>query len=135
MSVDPMWWKNSTVYQIYPRSFMDGNGDGIGDLAGITQRISYLKQLGVDIVWISPIYRSPMVDNGYDISDYDTIDPLFGDLDDFDAMVAAAHDAGLKIVMDLVVNHSSDQHVWFQESRNPSSPKHDWYIWREARPE
>ncbi|HET7801124.1 MAG TPA: alpha-amylase family glycosyl hydrolase, partial [Humibacillus xanthopallidus] len=122
------------VYQIYPRSFCDSNGDGVGDLAGITSRLDYLTDLGVDVLWLSPVYRSPMDDNGYDISDYQDVDPLFGSLADLDALIAGCHERGLRLVMDLVVNHTSDEHPWFVESRDPSSPKRDWYWWRPARP-
>ena len=111
------WWKSAVVYQIYPRSFADSNGDGIGDLPGITARLDHLAELGVDAVWLSPIYRSPQDDNGYDISDYQDVDPMFGTLADLDALIAAAHARGIKIVMDLVVNHTSDEHPWFVESR------------------
>ncbi len=126
------WWKSAVVYQIYPRSFADGNGDGIGDLAGIIERLDYLQHLGVDVIWLSPVYRSPMDDNGYDISDYQDIDPLFGTLEEFDSLLAGAHQRGLKIVMDLVVNHTSDEHAWFAESRSANS-KRDWYWWRSPR--
>ncbi|WP_375869863.1 alpha-glucosidase [Humibacillus xanthopallidus] len=122
------------VYQIYPRSFCDSNGDGIGDIPGITSRLDYLIDLGVDVLWLSPVYRSPMDDNGYDISDYQDVDPLFGTLEDLDALIAGCHERGLRLVMDLVVNHTSDEHPWFVESRDPSSPKRDWYWWRPARP-
>ncbi|MFT4296341.1 MAG: alpha-glucosidase [Micropruina sp.] len=128
------WWRSAVVYQIYPRSFQDSDGDGIGDIPGITRRIDYLADLGVDVLWLSPVYRSPQVDNGYDISDYQDIDPEFGTLADLDALIAAAHERGIKLVMDLVVNHTSDQHPWFVESRDPASAKRDWYIWRPARP-
>ncbi len=128
------WWRSAVVYQIYPRSFQDSNGDGIGDLPGITSRLDYLAELGVDVLWLSPVYRSPQLDNGYDISDYRDIDPLFGTLTDLDELIAGAHARGLKLVMDLVVNHTSDQHAWFRESRDPASPKRDWYYWRPARP-
>ncbi|MFT4217586.1 MAG: alpha-glucosidase [Micropruina sp.] len=128
------WWRSAVVYQIYPRSFQDSNGDGVGDIPGITSRLDYLAELGVDVIWLSPVYRSPQVDNGYDISDYQDIDPLFGTLADLDALIAAAHQHGIKLVMDLVVNHTSDQHPWFVESRDPSSAKRDWYFWRPARP-
>jgi oligo-1,6-glucosidase len=127
------WWQSAVVYQIYPRSFADGNGDGVGDLPGILAHLDHLNALGVDVVWLSPVYRSPMDDNGYDISDYTDIDPLFGTLADIDALIAGLHERGMKLVMDLVVNHTSDEHAWFQESRDPSSPKRDWYIWRSAR--
>jgi alpha-glucosidase len=112
-----LWWQTAVIYQIYPRSFQDGNGDGIGDLRGITQRLPYLVELGVDAVWLSPIFRSPMADFGYDISDYTDIDPLFGSLDDFDELLVTAHSQGLKVILDLVPNHTSDQHTWFLESR------------------
>lgn len=129
------WWKGAVVYQIYPRSFQDSNGDGIGDLEGIRSRLDYLRALGVDVLWLSPIYRSPQADNGYDISDYRDIDPVFGTLEDFDRLLADVHERGMKLVMDLVVNHSSDEHPWFVESRSSKdNPKRDWYIWRSARP-
>ncbi|WP_294447978.1 alpha-glucosidase [uncultured Bifidobacterium sp.] len=128
------WWANAVVYQIYPRSFQDTNGDGIGDLKGITSRLDYLADLGVDVLWLSPVYRSPQDDNGYDISDYQDIDPLFGTLEDMDELLAEAHRRGLKIVMDLVVNHTSDEHAWFQTSRDKDDPHADWYWWRPARP-
>jgi Glycosidases len=127
------WWHSAVVYQIYPRSFADSNGDGVGDLKGIITHLDYLAMLGVDVVWLSPIYRSPMDDNGYDISDYDDIDPSFGTLDDFDELVEGLHARGIRLVMDVVVNHTSDEHPWFVESRNPVSPKRDWYYWRPAR--
>nr|WP_300143446.1 alpha-glucosidase [Propionicimonas sp.] len=127
------WWQSAVVYQIYPRSFADGDGDGVGDIPGILGHLDHLSALGVDVVWLSPVYRSPMDDNGYDISDYTDIDPLFGSLADLDALIAGLHERGMKLVMDLVVNHTSDEHSWFQESRDPSSPMRDWYIWRPAR--
>lgn len=129
------WWRRSVVYQIYPRSFADSDGDGIGDLRGITERLDHLVELGVDVVWLSPINVSPHADNGYDISDYFAIDPVFGTLDDFDELVAALHSRGMKLVMDLVVNHTSDEHPWFVESSSgPDSAKRDWYWWRPPRP-
>ncbi|TDN90696.1 alpha-glucosidase [Microbacterium sp. BK668] len=129
------WWTGAVVYQIYPRSFQDSDGDGIGDLRGVLRRVDHLAELGVDVVWFSPIYRSPQDDNGYDISDYQDVDPLFGTLEDLDAVVAALHERGIKVVMDLVVNHTSDEHPWFVESRSSrDSPKRDWYWWRPARP-
>ena len=128
------WWKEAVIYQIYPRSFMDANGDGIGDLAGITQRIPYLSKLGVDVVWLSPVYASPNDDNGYDISDYRAIMKDFGTMKDFDTLLATAHKAGIKIVMDLVVNHTSDEHAWFIESRKSrTNPYRDYYIWRDGK--
>ena len=107
------WWKEAVVYQVYPRSFMDANGDGIGDLQGVTSRLDYLQELGIDVIWLSPVYQSPNVDNGYDISDYQAIQPEFGTMADFDELLKQAHRRGIRIVMDLVVNHSSDQHPWF----------------------
>src|SRR4051794_17455583 len=125
------WWKTAVVYQIYPRSFADSDGDGIGDLPGIASRLDYLAALGVDVVWLSPVYPSPQDDAGYDISDYQDIDPTFGTLADFDALLAAIHGRGMKLVMDLVVNHTSDEHPWFVESRSSrENPKRDWYWWR-----
>jgi alpha-glucosidase len=133
---DIPWWKSGILYQVYPRSFQDSNGDGVGDLRGIVERLSYLRDLGVNAVWLSPIFPSPMVDFGYDISDYNGVDSLFGTLEDFDALVAAAHDLGLKIILDLVPNHTSDQHPWFIESRvSKTNPKRDWYIWQDGRAE
>ena len=128
------WWKESVVYQIYPRSFCDSNGDGIGDLNGITSKLDYLKELGIDVIWLSPVYKSPNDDNGYDISDYESIMDEFGTMEDFDKMLAAAHKRGIKIVMDLVVNHTSDEHPWFVESRkSKDNPKRDYYIWKEGK--
>ena len=124
------------VYQIYPRSFADSNGDGVGDLPGIISRLDYLELLGVDVLWLSPIYKSPQDDNGYDISDYEDIDPVFGSLADLDALIAEVHRRDMKLVMDLVVNHTSDEHPWFLESRSSrDNPKRDWYWWRSARPD
>ena len=132
---EPKWWQSAVVYQIYPRSFADGNGDGIGDLAGIVTHLDYLARLGVDVIWLSPIYKSPQDDAGYDISDYQDIDPLFGTLSEFDQLLAAVHERGMKLVMDLVVNHTSDEHPWFVESRSDrSNAKRDWYWWRPPRP-
>ena len=128
------WWKEAVVYQIYPRSFMDSNGDGIGDLKGITSRLDYLKYLGVDVIWLSPVYQSPNDDNGYDISDYQAIMDEFGTMEDFDEMLAAAHERGIRIVMDLVVNHTSDEHKWFMESRKSrDNAFRDYYIWRDGK--
>ncbi len=128
------WWQNAVIYQIYPRSFADGNGDGIGDLAGIAQHLDYLVSLGVDVIWLSPIYPSPQADNGYDISNYQDIEPVFGSLAEFDALLSEIHKRGMKLMMDLVVNHTSDEHPWFIESRSSTSnPKRDWYWWRPAR--
>ncbi|NBJ67894.1 MULTISPECIES: alpha-glucosidase [Clostridia] len=128
------WWKESVVYQIYPRSFHDSNGDGIGDIQGIIQKLDYLKKLGIDIIWLSPIYDSPNDDNGYDIRDYQKIMHEFGTMEDFDALLEEAHKRGLKIVMDLVVNHTSDEHAWFVESRSSKdNPKRDYYIWKKGK--
>ena len=128
------WWKNSVIYQIYPRSFADSNGDGIGDIKGITQHLDYLKELGVDVIWLSPIYQSPNDDNGYDISDYQAIMKDFGTMEDFDEMLLEMHKRGLKLVMDLVVNHTSDEHPWFVESRkSKDNPYRDYYIWKEGK--
>ena len=134
MNADKKWWKESVVYQIYPRSFKDSNGDGIGDIKGITEKLDYLKELGIDVIWLSPIYKSPNDDNGYDISDYRAIMDEFGTMQDFDHMLAMAHERGIKIMMDLVVNHTSDEHKWFVESRkSKDNPYRDYYIWREAK--
>ncbi|MBX7445896.1 MULTISPECIES: alpha-glucosidase [unclassified Arthrobacter] len=128
------WWKAAVVYQVYPRSFADSNGDGIGDIRGIINRLDHLENLGIDVVWLSPVYTSPQDDNGYDISDYYAVDPTFGTLEDLDELIAAMHARGMKLVMDLVVNHTSDEHAWFQESRaSRTSAKRDWYIWRDPR--
>ena len=128
------WWKEAVVYQIYPRSFMDSNGDGIGDLRGVISRLDYLKDLGIDVIWMSPCYKSPNDDNGYDISDYRDIMDEFGTMDDFKEMLAGIHERGMKLVMDLVVNHSSDEHQWFAESRKSrDNPYRDYYIWRDGR--
>ena len=128
------WWKESVVYQIYPRSFCDSDGDGIGDLNGITGKLDYLKELGIDVIWLSPVYKSPNDDNGYDISDYQAIMDEFGTMEDFDRMLATAHEKGIKIMMDLVVNHTSDEHKWFIESRKSTdNPYRDYYIWRPAK--
>ena len=128
----PPWWQRAVVYQIYPKSFLDTNGDGIGDLRGIEQKLPYLAELGVDVLWLSPFYPGPGRDNGYDISDYEGVDPIYGTNEDFDRLLSAAHALGLRVVIDLVVNHTSDQHPWFLESRsNPSGEKGDWYIWRD----
>ena len=132
--VDAPWWTGAVVYQVYPRSFQDSDGDGIGDLGGILQRLDHLGDLGVDVLWLSPVYPSPQADNGYDIRDYQGVDPLFGTLEQLDELIAELHRRGMKLVMDLVVNHTSDEHPWFVESRSsPSSPKRDWYWWRPPR--
>jgi alpha-glucosidase len=127
------WWQTGVIYQIYPRSFQDSNGDGVGDLPGITARLDYLVSLGIDAIWISPFYPSPMADFGYDVSDYCNVDPLFGTLADFDALLAAAHRKGLRVILDFVPNHTSDQHPWFLESKSSrDNPKRDWYLWHDA---
>ena len=129
------WWERGVIYHVYPRSFMDSSGDGVGDLRGITERLPYLSRLGVDAVWISPFYPSPMKDFGYDVSDYEDVHPTFGTLEDFDSLVAGAHALGLKVLLDYVPNHTSDRHPWFEESRSSGqSPRRDWYIWRDPDP-
>ncbi|GFI70437.1 oligo-1,6-glucosidase [Lachnospiraceae bacterium] len=134
MEENKKWWKESVVYQIYPRSFKDSDGDGVGDIRGITQKLDYLRELGINVIWLSPVYQSPNDDNGYDISDYQAIMKEFGTMEDFDHMLAAAHERGIKIMMDLVVNHTSDEHKWFMESRrSKDNPYRDYYIWREAK--
>lgn len=132
----PDWWRGAVIYQIYPRSFLDTNGDGIGDLAGITEKLDYVAGLGVDGIWVSPFFTSPMKDFGYDVADYTAVDPLFGTLADFDALVAEAHRLGLKVVIDQVLNHTSDIHPWFRESRaSRDNPKSDWYVWADPKPD
>jgi alpha-glucosidase len=133
---DPDWWRGAVIYQIYPRSFQDSNADGIGDLRGITQRLPYIASLGVDAIWISPFFKSPMLDFGYDVSDYTAVDPMFGTLADFDAMIAEAHRLGIKVMIDQVISHSSDKHEWFVQSRKDKvNPKSDWYVWADAKPD
>jgi len=130
-----LWWQQGVIYQVYPRSFKDSNGDGIGDLQGVISKLDYLTWLGVDALWLSPIYPSPMVDFGYDVSNYIDIDPLFGDLATFDLLIAQAHQRGLKVIMDYVPNHTSDQHPWFLQSRSSRhSPRRDWYVWADPKP-
>ncbi len=134
-SPDEPWWKSAVVYQVYPRSFADSDSDGVGDLRGILQRLDHIAELGADVVWLSPVYRSPQDDNGYDVSDYQDIDPLFGTLADLDALIEAVHARGMRLLMDLVVNHTSDEHAWFEESRSSrDNARADWYIWRDPRP-
>lgn len=130
------WWRGAVIYQIYPRSFQDDSGDGVGDLAGITRRLGYIASLGVDAIWLSPVFPSPMADMGYDVSDYTDIDPLFGTLADFDALVARAHDLGLKVIVDQVLSHTSDRHPWFTQSRaDRTNPRADWYVWADPQPD
>ena len=136
MKVDKDWWRGAVIYQIYPRSYQDSNGDGIGDLLGIVQRLPYIASLGVDAVWISPFFTSPMKDFGYDVSDYCDVDPMFGSLADFDALVDTAHRLGVRVIIDLVLSHTSDQHPWFIESRaSRDNPKADWYVWADPKPD
>lgn len=132
----PPWWKGSVIYQIYPRSFQDSDGDGVGDLPGITSRLDHVASLGVDAIWISPFFKSPMRDFGYDVSDYLSVDPLFGTLEDFEALVARAHALGLKVLIDQVYSHTSDEHPWFEKSRQSrDNPWSDWYVWADAKPD
>ncbi|TQV78148.1 DUF3459 domain-containing protein [Exilibacterium tricleocarpae] len=129
-----VWWKGAVIYQIYPRSFMDSNGDGVGDLRGIIDKLDYIASLGVDAIWVSPFFTSPMKDFGYDISDYRAVDPLFGSLEDFDRLIERAHDAGIRVIIDQVLSHTSDQHAWFKESRTSrDNPKADWYVWADPK--
>jgi len=132
---EPAWWRHAVIYQIYPRSWADGNGDGIGDLPGITARLPYLRELGVDALWLSPFYVSPQADAGYDVADYRDVDPIFGELADADALLSTAHDLGLKVIVDLVPNHSSDEHAWFQAAlaAGPDSPERERYWFRDGR--
>ena len=129
------WWKDAIIYQVYPRSFCDSNGDGLGDIPGIISKLDYLQQLGVDAIWLSPVFRSPQDDNGYDISDYQDIDPMFGTLSDMDELIAQAKKRKIRIIMDLVLSHSSDEHLWFREAKKSrQNPWHDFYIWRDGQP-
>lgn len=129
------WWHNAVIYQVYPRSFCDSNGDGIGDIPGITSKLDYIKSLGVDAIWLSPVFQSPQDDNGYDISDYQNIDPMFGTLADMQTLLREANARGIRILMDMVLNHTSDEHAWFLESKKDrTNPKHDWYVWRDGVP-
>src|ERR1700719_2521694 len=133
-AIDNTWWKHAVIYEIYPRSFQDSNGDGIGDLNGITQRLNYLQALGVDAIWIGPMFPSPQVDFGYDISDYNNIDPQYGTLADFDHLQADAKGRNIGVIMDLVLNHTSDKHPWFIESRSSrDNPKRNWYVWHDPK--
>jgi alpha-glucosidase len=133
---DRDWWRGAVIYQIYPRSFQDHNGDGVGDLAGISSRLEYVADLGVDAIWLSPVFTSPMKDFGYDVSNYRDIDPIFGSLEDFDRLVQKAHSLGLKVLIDQVISHTSDRHAWFAESRQSrTNARADWYVWADARPD
>ena len=136
MQAKKQWWRGAAIYQIYPRSFYDANGDGIGDLKGITEKLDYVASLNVDAIWVSPFFQSPMKDFGYDVSDFRAIDPIFGTMDDFDEMIDKAHSLGLKLIMDLVLNHTADQHAWFQESSKcKNNEKADWYVWADPKPD
>src|SRR5947209_10928011 len=133
--IDNTWWKHAVIYEIYPRSFQDSNGDGVGDLNGVTQRLDYLEALGVDAIWIAPMYPSPQVDFGYDISDYQTVDPKYGSLADFDHLLAEAGKRHIRVLLDMVLNHTSDQHPWFLEAaRSRDSAHHDFYCWNDGKP-
>ena len=130
----PEWWRHAVIYELYPRSFQDSNGDGVGDLKGITSRLDYLHDLGIDAIWITPMYPSPGIDYGYDISDYVAIDSLYGTMEDFDNLVAEAKKRDIRIIMDYVINHTSDQHKWFLEScSSRDNPKRDWYVWHDGK--
>ena len=132
-NMSEQWWKQAVIYQIYPKSFQDSNGDGIGDIPGIISRLDYLKKLGIDGIWLSPVYRSPQDDNGYDISDYQDIDPMFGTMKDMETLIKEAGKRGIRIIMDLVLNHTSDEHPWFREARKgKDNPWHDFYVWRDG---
>ncbi|TIU06812.1 MAG: alpha-glucosidase, partial [Mesorhizobium sp.] len=136
LAVGRDWWRGAVIYQIYPRSYQDSNGDGIGDLRGIIARLPYIAALGVDAIWISPFFKSPMKDFGYDVSDYCDVDPMFGTLADFDALTAESHRLGLKVMIDEVLSHTADIHPWFRESRSSrTNPKADWYVWADAKPD
>ncbi|MCD6476258.1 MAG: glucohydrolase, partial [Anaerolineaceae bacterium] len=133
MENSTLWWRDGVIYQIYPRSFLDTTGDGIGDLPGIVSKLNYISDLGVDAIWLSPIYPSPDVDFGYDVADYYAIDPKFGTMEDFESLLTQAHKRGLRIILDLVLNHTSDQHEWFVEARkSKDNPHHDYYIWQDS---
>ncbi len=133
---DSNWWRGCAIYQVYPRSFQDLSGAGTGDLKGVTRRVGHIASLGVDAIWLSPFFRSPMADMGYDVSDYRDVDPIFGTLEDFDALIAEVHRHGLKLIIDQVLSHTSDKHAWFIESRaDRTNPKADWYVWADAKPD
>ena len=133
---DIEWWRGGVIYQVYPRSFADTNGDGLGDLPGITAKLDYIAKLGVDCFWVSPFFKSPMKDFGYDITDYCDVDPMFGTLKDFEAMMQRSRELGLKVMIDQVYSHTSDRHPWFEESRSSRhSPKADWFVWADSKPD
>jgi alpha-glucosidase len=133
---EPLWWQRGVIYQIYPRSFQDSNGDGVGDIPGIVSRLDYLVELGVDAIWLSPHYPSPQDDFGYDVADYTGVDPMYGTLADFDDLIVQAHRRNLRVMVDFVPNHSSSRHPWFIESSVArTSPKRDWYVWRDPKPD
>lgn len=128
------WFKKSTVYQIYPKSFKDSNNDGVGDIKGIIEKLDYIKNLGIDVIWLTPIYVSPQKDNGYDISDYYNIDPIFGTMDDFEELLRQVHNRDMKLIMDMVINHTSTEHIWFKEAqKGEDNPYHDFYIWKKIK--
>src|SRR3954464_2161944 len=129
MAENPHWYKTAVIYELHIRAFYDSNGDGIGDIPGLIEKLPYLQALGVDCLWLLPMFPSPLRDDGYDISDFYNIHPDLGTLEDFDRFIAAAHERKLRVITDLVLNHTSDQHPWFQAARNPGNPKHDWYVW------
>lgn len=135
MSNPTPWWQNGVIYQIYPKSFQDSTGNGYGDLAGVTRRLDYLQELGVDAIWLTPVYVSPQVDNGYDVADYCAIDPAYGTMADFEQLVAAAHQRGIRIVMDMVFNHTSTEHPWFKAAQDRHSPYRQFYVWRDGEGE
>lgn len=135
MNTLPHWWQNGVIYQIYPKSFQDSTGSGTGDLRGVIARLDYLQTLGVDAIWLTPFYISPQIDNGYDVANYTAIDPAYGTLEDFDELVAQAHQRGIRLILDMVFNHTSTQHAWFQEAQDPTSPYRNFYIWRDGEPD
>ena len=131
----PHWWQNGVIYQVYPKSFQDTTGSGTGDLRGVTQRLDYLQKLGVDAIWLTPFYISPQVDNGYDVADYTSVDPAYGTLEDFDELVVQAKARGIRIILDMVFNHTSTQHAWFREALDKDSPYRQFYLWRDGTPD
>jgi len=135
MNITPPWWQHGVIYQIYPKSFQDTTGSGTGYLIGVIKRLDYLQRLGVDAIWLTPFYISPQVDNGYDVANYCAIDPTYGTLDDFDLLVAEAHQRGIRVILDMVFNHTSTQHAWFHEAQDKTSPYREFYIWRDGTPD